>query len=87
MSQENKKMSLSKPLNPGESALDRLLRRINLTEEFPTISKYIMEINQKLALNPNDSNATDLANVILKDHALTSRLLKMREGNQKCLKH
>lgn len=74
---DNKKVSLSKPSNPGESALDRLLKRINLTEEFPAISRYIMEINQKLALNPNDSNATDLANVILKDHALTSRLLKM----------
>lgn len=58
-------------------ALDRLLKRIYHTEEFPTISKYIMEINKKLAVNPDSSDATDLANVILKDHALTSKLLKM----------
>ena len=59
------------------SALDRLLKRIYRTEEFPTISKYVVEINQKLALDPDHSNATDLSNVILKDHALTSKLLKM----------
>ena len=61
----------------GTSALDRLLKRIFRTEDFPTISKYVVEINQKLAVDPDQSNATDLSNVILKDHALTSKLLKM----------
>ena len=74
---EKKVASSSKPSNRDENPLDRLLKRIQQTDEFPTISKYVIEINQKLAANPNDSNATDLANVILKDQALTSKLLKM----------
>jgi eukaryotic-like serine/threonine-protein kinase len=74
---DKKMASYAKPAKRGESALERLLKRINRAEEFPTISRYVMEINQKLAANPDDSNATDLANVILKDHALTSKLLKM----------
>ena len=69
--------SPQKTTNQSTKALDRLLKRIYRTEEFPTISKYVVEINQKLAINPDNSNATDLANVILKDHALTSKLLKM----------
>ena len=77
MNMDQKTAALPKAADRGESALDRLLKRIGRTEEFPTISKYVMEINQKLAVNPDDSNATDLANVILKDHALTSKLLKM----------
>ncbi len=72
-----KTASLPKPSKCGESALERLLKRILRTDEFPSISQYIVEINQKLAINPDNSNATDLANVILKDHALTSKLLKM----------
>ena len=63
--------------DPNTSALDRLLKRIYTTEEFPTISKYVVEINQNLSLDPDHSNATDLSNIILKDHALTSKLLKM----------
>jgi HD-like signal output (HDOD) protein len=64
------------PSNPVETALDRLLHRIRLTEEFPSISKYVIELNNKLAANPDSSNATDLANVIVNDHGLTSKLLK-----------
>ena len=67
----------SKQSDRDENAVDRLLNRINRTEEFPTISKYVIEINQKLAVNPDNFNATDLANIILKDHALTTKLLKM----------
>jgi HD-like signal output (HDOD) protein len=59
------------------SVLKGLLERIYHAEEFPTISKYLIEINQKLAINPDHSNASDLSNVILNDHALTSKLLKM----------
>jgi HD-like signal output (HDOD) protein len=65
------------PSSPRTSPLDRLLKRIYHTEEFPTISKYISEINHKLSLNPDTSDASELANIILKDHALTSKLLKM----------
>jgi HD-like signal output (HDOD) protein len=77
MVSDDKQSSSSTPPEEGISALDRLLKRIYGTEEFPTISKYIIEINRKLTVNPDDSNATDLANIILKDHALTSKLLKM----------
>ena len=71
------KTLLSRPVDRGDSALERLLKRIRLCEEFPSISKYVVEINQKLAVNPDHSNASDLANVILHDHALTGKLLKM----------
>jgi eukaryotic-like serine/threonine-protein kinase len=69
--------SPQKTTNQSTKALDRLLKRIYRTEEFPAISKYITEINHKLSLNPDTSNASELANIILKDHALTSKLLKM----------
>ena len=61
----------------NETALERLLNRIRQNEEFPSISKYVVELNQKLAADPEHSNATDLANVIVNDHGLTSKLLKM----------
>ncbi len=69
--------SQQKAAGQDTSNLEQMLKRIYRTEEFPTISKYVAEINRKLSINPDHSNATDLANVILKDHALTSKLLKM----------
>ncbi len=65
------------PSTQENSALDRLLNRIHNAKEFPTISNYVLEINQKLDGDPDSSDASDLANIILKDHALTSKLLKM----------
>ncbi len=60
-----------------DSPLEKILKRISRTDEFPSISKYIMEINTKLSANIDRSNASDLANVILKDYALTNKLLKL----------
>ncbi len=60
-----------------DKILEQLLRRIRYNDEFPSISKYLIEINQKLASNPEVSDATELANVILKDYALTNKLLKL----------
>jgi HD-like signal output (HDOD) protein len=57
--------------------LEKALRRIRRTKDFPTISKYIMEINQKLSGNSIQSSASELANIILKDYALTNKLLKL----------
>jgi HD-like signal output (HDOD) protein len=54
-----------------------MINRIGRTDEFPAISKYLVEINQKLAANPETSNASELANVILKDYALTNKMLKL----------
>lgn len=65
------------PSPDGPSALERLLQRIEGATAFPIISRHLVEINQKLAINPDHSNATDLANVILKDHGLTGKLLKL----------
>jgi len=54
-----------------------MLKRICRSDEFPSISKYLIEINQKLSLNPDTSDASELANVILNDYALTNKLLKL----------
>lgn len=61
----------------GQTVLERMINRIGRTDEFPAISKYLIEINQKLASNPETSNASELANVILKDYALTNKMLKL----------
>jgi HD-like signal output (HDOD) protein len=57
--------------------LEKILRRIQRTQDFPTISKYLIEINEKLSEDTNQSSATELANIILKDYALTNKLLKL----------
>lgn len=60
-----------------ESPLEKMLQRISRNREFPSISKHLIEINKKLSLNPDMSDASDLADVILNDYALTNKLLKM----------
>jgi HD-like signal output (HDOD) protein len=57
--------------------LEKVLRRIRRTKDFPTISKFVIEINRKLAENTIHSSASELANFILKDYALTNKLLKL----------
>ncbi len=57
--------------------LEKALRRIRRTREFPAISKYVIEINQKLQDTSVHASASELANVILKDYALTNKLLKL----------
>jgi eukaryotic-like serine/threonine-protein kinase len=61
----------------ADRPLEKILRRIRRTQDFPTISRYIIEINQKLAEDSNQSSASELANIILKDYALTNKLLKL----------
>ena len=61
----------------GVDPLKRVVGRIGRTKDFPTISKYIVEINQKLSDHSIHSSASELANVILKDYALTNKLLKL----------
>jgi eukaryotic-like serine/threonine-protein kinase len=62
---------------PADRPLEKILRRIQRTQDFPTISKYLIEINEKLSEDTNQSSATELANIILKDYALTNKLLKL----------
>lgn len=60
-----------------DDPLEKALRRIRRTKEFPSISKYLIEINQKLSEHAIQSSASELANIILKDYALTNKLLKL----------
>ncbi len=63
----------SQILSPGEI----LLERISRDTDFPTFSKYIIEINRMISSPAKNSSVSDLSNTILKDYALTSKLLKL----------
>jgi serine/threonine protein kinase len=84
------KKDLDKYLNPGAEediksspedshvTLDFLLRRMKHKSDFPTFSQYIVEINQKASVRErNFTSASQLSNVIVKDIALTNKLLKL----------
>ncbi len=58
------------------SAVDFLLRRMKRKQDFPAISGNITDINQKTS-GSNKSSANELSNVILKDYALTTKLLRL----------
>ena len=47
------------------------------SENFPSISQYITEINKKLTSTEKYDSSSDLANVVLKDYALTTKLLRL----------
>jgi len=53
-----------------------LLNDMLAKSDFPAVSQYITEINMK-ASPGSKTNAAELANLILKDYALTTKLLKM----------
>ncbi|MCB1747808.1 MAG: HDOD domain-containing protein [Gammaproteobacteria bacterium] len=57
-------------------AIAFLQRRMARKPDFPAISEHISEINQKSGLRDR-SDANELASVILKDYALTTKLLKV----------
>lgn len=60
------------------ATVDFLLRRMRHKSDFPTFSHYIMEINRKASAgNLNFTSASGLANTIIKDYALTNKLLKL----------
>lgn len=60
----------------NHSTVDFLLRRMQRTGDFPTISRTLSDINRLTGDDPG-ANADKLANVILRDFALTSKLLKL----------
>jgi eukaryotic-like serine/threonine-protein kinase len=62
--------------NNTSSAVDFLLRRMKRKQDFPAISGHITEINQKTS-GTNISSANELSNVILKDFALTTKLVRL----------
>jgi len=75
----NKKGELTKKtaLNGRHSTVEFLLRRMRRSENFPSISKYITEINKKLTSTEKYISTSDLSNVVLKDYALTTKLLRL----------
>ena len=60
----------------SHSTIDFLLRRMQRTGDFPAISKTLSDIN-RLTGDDREANADKLANVILRDFALTGKLLKL----------
>lgn len=60
----------------GHSTIDFLLRRMQRTGDFPSISRTLSDIN-RLTGDDREANADKLANVILCDFALTGKLLKL----------
>ena len=62
--------------NGYSSTIEFMLRRVSRKPDFPAVSRYISEINQKTG-SREKSDASELADVILKDYALTSKLLRL----------
>ncbi len=58
------------------STIEFLMRRMRHTGDFPTISRTLSDIN-RLAGDDSSASTNKLANVILRDFALTGKLLKL----------
>ena len=61
---------------PAQGTVEFLLRHMQRREDFPALSGSLVEINRLTADNSNATTA-QLANVILRDYALTNKLLKL----------
>ena len=61
----------------NHSTIDFLLRRMQRKQDFPTISRTLSDINRLTGNDDGSSSADKLANVILRDFALTTKLLKL----------
>ena len=61
---------------PSKSTLAFLLRRMRRKSDFPAMSERITEINQQTTAL-EQASVSELANTILKDYALTTKLLKL----------
>ena len=57
-------------------AIQFMQRRMSRKPDFPAVSQHISEINQKSGIK-DGSDANELASVILKDYALTTKVLKI----------
>lgn len=64
----------------AHSTVDFLIRRMQRKKDFPAISSTLTEIN-RLTGDDNVAPADKLANVILRDMSLTSKLLKMANSS------
>ncbi|MFT5173557.1 MAG: serine/threonine protein kinase [Gammaproteobacteria bacterium] len=61
---------------PARGTVEFLLRRMQRREDFPALSGSLVEINRLTGENSNATTAL-LANVVLRDYALTNKLLKL----------
>ncbi len=77
MTADESRTPISKERRIAEDPLEHMLGQIRRSREFPGISKYISAINQELSSNPDSFDASELADMILKDYALTSKLLRL----------
>ena len=59
------------------SSVHRLLTCVNRDKDLPSFSKYIIEINRKLSSDSKQLSASELSNIILKDYAFATKLLKL----------
>ena len=59
-----------------KSTVQFLLRRMQRRQDFPAISTNITQINKKTSRH-DPASANELSNVILKDYALTTKLLRL----------
>jgi len=73
---ENQQTSDKLDHDGKKNALEFLLRRMRFKMDFPALSHHIIEINRK-ATQFAQTSVADLANTILKDYGLTSKLLKL----------
>lgn len=62
--------------NDRNSTVQFLIRRMKRKQDFPAISTNITQINKKTS-SRDTSSASELSNVILKDYALTTKLLRL----------
>ena len=68
--------SIEAPTKNRHSTVDFILRRMGRSKGFPAISKNVSAINRKLSSKEKNFSASEIANLVLKDYALTTRLLK-----------
>jgi len=60
----------------SKSTVKFLLRRMHRKQDFPAISANISQINKKTS-NRDTASASEISNVILKDYALTTKILRL----------
>lgn len=61
---------------PMQGTVEFLLRRMQRRKDFPALSQSLIEIN-KLTAHDSTATTSQLANVVLRDYALTNKLLKL----------
>jgi len=68
--------SIEAPTTNRHGTVDFILRRMQRSKGFPAISKNISAINRKLSSKEKNFSASVVADLVLNDYALSTRLLK-----------